>query len=117
MLRVRLGALLIFALLLAGCGYSSNNNGGGGAGAPAITSLSPAMANVNDPAFTLTVNGTGFGTDSVVYWNGTPLPSSYGTGTKVTAQVAASDLMSSGMFPVYVRSGGKNSNNMNFTVQ
>ena len=61
--------------------------------------------------------GPGFGTDSVVYWNGAALPSSYGTGTKVTAQVAAMNVMSAGMFPVYVRSGGKNSNMINFTVQ
>ena len=35
----------------------------------------------------------------------------------VTAQVAAVDVMNAGMFPVYVRSGGKNSNMINFTVQ
>ncbi len=115
MSRIRLCVLLILALSAAGCGYGSHYMGGNGA--PAITSLSPAMATAGDPAFTLTVNGTGFGTDAVVYWNGTALPSTYSTTVKVTAMVSAPDVMSAGTFPMYVRSGGKNSNMMNFMVQ
>jgi hypothetical protein len=116
MSRICLALLLTLILFVAGCGgYGSNNMGG--AGAPSITSLNPNMETVGDPAFVLTVNGSGFGTDSVVYWNGTALPTSYGTGASVTASVAAVDIMSAGMFPVYVRSGGKNSNMINFTVQ
>jgi hypothetical protein len=117
MSRIRVSLLLALTLLLGGCGYGSHYNGGGGAGAPAIASLAPATTNAGDPAFTLTVNGSGFGTDSVVYWNGTALPSSYGTGTRVTAQVTATDVANVGMIPVYVRSGGKNSNSVMFTVQ
>ena len=117
MSRICLGLLVILTLSIAGCGgYGSKNMGGGGA-APSITSLNPNMTNAGDPAFTLTVNGSGFGTDSVVYWNGAALPSAYGTGTMVTAQVTAVDVMNAGMFPVYVRSGGKNSNMINFAVQ
>jgi hypothetical protein len=114
--RIGLGFLLTLALLTAGCGYGSHYMGGGGGGAPNIIGLAPNMKNAGDPAFTLTVNGSGFGTDAVVYWNGTAIPSSYSTSSSVSAQVAA-DLMSAGMFPVYVRSGGKNSNLINFTVQ
>jgi hypothetical protein len=117
MSRICLGLLVILTLFIAGCGGYGTNNMGGGGGAPSITSLNPNMKNANDPAFSLTVNGSGFGTDSVVYWNGTALPTSYGTGVMVTAQVAAVDIMNAGMFPVYVRSGGKNSNMINFTVQ
>jgi hypothetical protein len=116
MSRIGLGIVLTVTLLAAGCGYGSHNMGGG-SGAPSIASLAPAMTNAGDPSFTLTVNGSGFGTDSVVFWNGTALPSSYGTGILVTATVSAVDVMNAGMFPVYVRSGGKNSNMMNFTVQ
>jgi len=114
---IRLGLLIALTLFIAGCGGYKSNNMGGGGGAPSITSLSPNMTNAGDPGFPLTVNGTGFGTDSVVYWNGNPLPSSYGTGAMVTAQVAAVNVMNAGVFPVYVRSGGKNSNTINFTVQ
>ncbi len=116
MSRIPFSLLLLPALLLAGCGYGSHYNGGGGT-APAITSLSPNMVTAGDPAFTLTVNGTSFGTDAVVYWNGAALPSSYSTGTKVTAQVTATDVANVGMVPVYVHSGGKNSNSVMFTVQ
>ena len=116
MSRIGLGFFLTLVLFTTGCGYGSHYMGGG-SGAPNIASLSPNMATAGDPALTLTVNGNGFGTDSVVFWNGTALPSSYGTGIKVTATVSAADVMNAGMFPVYVRSGGKNSNMMNFTVQ
>ncbi len=115
MSRICLALLLSLILFIAGCSYGHNYMGGGGA--PNVMTLTPNMKNAGDPAFTLTVTGTGFGTDSVVYWNGAALPSAYGTGTTVTAQVSAADIMTAGMFPVYVRSGGKNSNMINFTVQ
>jgi hypothetical protein len=113
--------LLVFTAMIfsVGCGYGSHSNymTGGGMGAPQIMQLQPAMANAGGPAFTLTVQGTGFGTDSVVYWNMVAQTTSYDSGTQVTAQITASDIMNQGMIPVYVRSGGKNSNSMNFTVQ
>ena len=34
---------------------------------PTLTSLTPGIATAGDPAFTLTVNGSGFGTDTVVF--------------------------------------------------
>src|SRR5207248_3015750 len=37
---------------------------------PATTGLSPASAPAGGPGFTLTVNGSGFATGSVVRWNG-----------------------------------------------
>lgn len=115
MSRNRLSFLLTLVLLTASCGYGSHYMGGNST--PGVTSLSPAMANAGDPAFTMTVNGSGFGTDSVVYWNGAALPSVYGTTMAITATVSAANVMSAGTFAVYVRSGGKNSNMMNFTVQ
>lgn len=115
MFRIGLSFVLTLVLFTAGCGYGSHSMGGNGA--PSIMSLSPNMANANDPAFMLTVTGSGFGTDAVVYWNGTALPSTYGSPTQVTATVSAADLMSAGMVPVNVRSGGMNSNMLNFTVQ
>ena len=116
MFRIHLLFLFAFVLLLAGCGYGHNYNMGGG-NAPAIKSLAPNMGTAGDPAFTLTVTGSGLGTDSVVYWNGTALPTSYSNGTTVTAQVPAADIANTGMVPVYVHSGGQNSNNLTFTVQ
>lgn len=37
-----------------------------------ISSLNPPAKTAGNPGFTLTVNGTGFVSNSVVYWNGTP---------------------------------------------
>ena len=42
-----------------------------GSGASTLTSLSPSSAAAGGPAFTLTVNGSNFVSDSVVGWNGT----------------------------------------------
>ena len=113
----RIGILLVVALaMMAGaCGGYKNNMGGGGA--PSIMTLAPNVATAGGATFTLTVNGSGFGTDAVVYWNMAPQASSYATGSKVTAQITAADIMTAGMVPVYVRSGGKNSNTIDFTVQ
>ena len=116
MLRIRLFFVLALVLFLAGCGYGNNYNMGGGNGF-AISGLSPNMKTAGDPAFTLTVTGSAMGADAVVYWNGAALPTSYSSGTMVTAQVSATDLANSGMVPVYVHSGGKNSNSLTFTVQ
>ena len=61
------------------------------AGSPAcaFTSLSPNSANVGDPAFTLTVNGSGFVPGSSVQWNGAPLNTTFVSGTQLTAAVGA----------------------------
>ena len=115
MSRVCLALVVALALGGMGCGgYGMNMSNGG---MPMIASLNPNTVNASDPGFMLTVNGSGFGTDSVVFWNGEALHSSYSTGTVVTAQVPSVDVMSAGMFPVTVKSGGRTSNMINFTVQ
>ena len=119
MSRLSLWFLLALALIGAGCGYSSKYmaGGGGGAGAPTITQLAPPSANAGGMAFTLTVNGSGFGTDAVVYWGTTPQSTMYLSSNQVTAQITGADIMNPGMVAVYVRTGGKNSNSVNFQVQ
>jgi hypothetical protein len=56
--------------------------------------LVPMSAAPGASGFTLTVNGTGFVSGSVVNWNGTPLPTTYVSKAQVTATVAASDIAS-----------------------
>ena len=115
----RICLLILTALVFSvGCGYGSHSNYmNGGTGGPQIMQLQPNMAQAGTGPITLTVDGSGFGTDSVVYWNMVAQTSSYVSGSQVTAQITAADLMNAGMVPVYVRSGGKNSNSMTFTVQ
>jgi hypothetical protein len=115
----RIGLLLLTAVLFSmGCGYGSHNNYmNGGMGGPQILDLKPDSTKAGGQAFTLTVDGSGFGTDSVVYWNMSPQTSAYVNGNQVTAEITAADIMNVGMVQVYVRTGGRNSNAMNFDVQ
>src|SRR5262249_16883763 len=52
---------------------------------PAITTLSPTSAAAGGPAFTLTVNGTGFVQNSTVQWNGGNRATTFGSATQLTA--------------------------------
>jgi len=118
---MRLLGILLLACAMIGCGYGSRNyNPGmtaGGAGAPTMSAMSPNSAMMGGPGFSMTVNGSNFGTDAVVYWNMTAMPTTYISANQLMANIPATDLMSAGMIPVYVRSGGRNSNSINFNVQ
>jgi hypothetical protein len=116
MSRFSLIFLLASTLASAGCGYSSHNYMGGN-GMPAVTQLSPNATPAGGPAFTLTVDGTGFGTDSLVYWGTTPRTTTYVSASKVTAVITDIDIMNVGTVQVYVHTGGANSNAMTFTIQ
>ena len=116
MSRISFGLLLVVTLMGAGCGYSSRNYMNGN-GTPKVTQLMPSSATANSGAFVLTVNGSGFGTDSVVYWGTTTRATSYVTTSRVTANITDADIMNPGMVQVYVHSGGANSNAVPFTVQ
>lgn len=92
-------------------------DGTGGTPPPTITSLSPSSVYVNSPGFTLTVNGSGFVSGAVVYWDNTALTTSYISSTQLTAQVPASDLTSTNSDWVYVANpSGGSSGTVNFYV-
>ncbi|MFL6350482.1 MAG: beta strand repeat-containing protein [Bryobacteraceae bacterium] len=84
--------------------------------APVITSLNPASVAAGGPAFTLTVNGSGFGSDAVVRWNGSALATTFVDATQLTAPVPANLIVFAGVAQITVLSGGVTSNNLNFTV-
>lgn len=83
---------------------------------PTVSSLSPGSATAGGPAFTLTVNGTGFSSGATVNFNGTSLAATVVNPTQLTASVPASLITTAGMLPVSVTSGGLASNAVNFTV-
>jgi hypothetical protein len=116
MLRVGLAFLLAISLMAAGCGYGSHNYMNG-TGMPAITQLMPNSISSGGPAFPLVINGTGFGTDAVVYWGPMTRTTTYKTTTQVTADITAADIMNAGTVQVYVHTAGANSNTMTFTIQ
>jgi hypothetical protein len=59
---------------------------------PAPTSLSPASATAGGPEFTLTVNGSGFVSGSVVRWNGAERATTYVSSEQITASISAADI-------------------------
>jgi len=116
MSRTSFLVLLGITLLGVGCGGYSHNYMSGN-GMPTIMQLSPPSAMHGGAPFVLTVSGSGFGTDSVLYWGGTALTTTYASATQVSAKITAADIMNAGAVAVYVHSGGANSNTMDFTVQ
>ena len=87
--------------------------------APALTSISPSGATAGAPTFTLTVNGTGFVSASVVSWNGNALATTYVSATQLTASVPASELVSAQSVSITVTNpapGGGTSSALVFTI-
>jgi hypothetical protein len=68
----------------------------------AIASLSPTNAAAGGPAFTLTVNGSGFASGCSVQWNGSPRSTTFVSSTQVTAAVTAADVQTSGTATITV---------------
>ena len=83
---------------------------------PAITALTPNSVPVNSVPFTMTVNGSNFGTDAIVFWQGTAQSTFFVTSKQLMVNVTDTDLMFMGSVPVYVRTGGQNSNTVDFNV-
>ena len=86
---------------------------------PTIASLAPSTAVAGSSALPLTVNGTGFVSNSVVNFNGIALTTAYVSATQLTATVPAANLATAGNFNVTVTSpapGGGTSAAAAFTV-
>lgn len=114
---MKLACVLLLAALAISCGYGSNyNQNMGPSGTITIQQLSPSSASAGGQGFVLTVNGTGFGTSAVVYWNGSQRNSSYVTANQLTAMISASDIAQAGTAQVYVGSNGMNSNTVKFII-
>ncbi len=90
-----------------------------GSPAPTISSLSPTSKVAGSAAFTLTVNGTNYVSNSVVRYGGSNRTTTFVNATQLTAQITAADIAIAGTFPVTVFTpapGGGTSNAVNFTV-
>ena len=84
---------------------------------PSISNLSPNSATAGGPAFTLTVNGSGFLVGSTVQWSGSALPTNYVSGTQLNASVPAGQITSQGTASVtVVNPGGTTSPAATFTI-
>lgn len=86
---------------------------------PALASTSPQSASTGGSAFNLTVNGTRFVSSSVVNWNGSARPTTYVSGTRLTAAIPASDLVAGALIDITVSTpvpAGGTSTAVRFTV-
>ena len=88
--------VILLAISALGCGGygsgSSSNSRSMAAGTPSISPpLVPNMATAGSTAFTLTVNGTGFVAQSIIYWNSMAHSTTFVTSSQLTAAIAASD--------------------------
>jgi hypothetical protein len=87
--------------------------------APAVTGITPNNTAVGSSGVTLTVNGSGFSTLSVVRWEGADRPTTFVSSTSLTSVIATSDFAAFGTIPVSVFSpgpGGGFSNSAGFVV-
>ena len=87
--------------------------------APTLASITPSSAAAGGPAFTLTVNGTGFVSQSKVRWNGTDRTTTFVSATQLSAAIPAADIATAGSAQVTVFSpapGGGTSAARTFTI-
>jgi hypothetical protein len=70
--------------------------------APVLASIAPTSAVAGSPAFTLTANGSGFISTSVVQVNGVTRTTTFQSAATLTAQILASDVAAVGSFLVTV---------------
>jgi len=86
---------------------------------PAISSLSPSWKAPVTGAFTLTVNGSNFVSNSVVRWNGVARTTTFVNSTQVTAAILAGDIATAGTAAVTVLNptpGGGTTSALTFTI-
>jgi IPT/TIG domain len=118
---MRVISILLATLVIVGCGAG---NGKAPVATkvstvvlpPAITALAPISTPSNSAPFLLTINGSNFGTDSIVFWNNVPHTANVISSRQLLVALNSNDLMSSGLVPVFVRSAGLNSNTMDFVL-
>jgi hypothetical protein len=103
---VKATLLVTLTALTLACGYSSKTTPPVAGSVPAIAALSPASMTAGSAAFTLTVNGTNFGSQAVVNWNGAARTTTFVSGNQVTAAIPAADVATAGSAAVTVTNPG-----------
>ena len=86
---------------------------------PTLMGMSPTSFISGGAAFTLTVNGTNFVSNSTLQWNGANRTTTYVSSTQLTAAITAADVVTAGTASVTVVNpppGGGTSNVLTFTI-
>ena len=94
----------VSALLLDSCGYDAC------ADSPVLTSMSPTSATAGDVAFTLTLTGRHFHSDTVFFWGGAEWASTTVNSSTITVDIDAAKIATPGTVEVWVSGipGGTN---------
>lgn len=103
---IKAAMLVALSALTVACGYSSKTTPPVAGSVPTIAALSPASMTAGGSAFTLTVNGTNFGSQAVVNWNGAARATTFVSGNQVTAAIPAADVATAGSAAVTVTNPG-----------
>src|SRR5437764_4272727 len=96
---MRLNSLLVLILFTLGCGAGVGNRNQGiihmsvALSPPSLTALVPSSVPVNSVPFMMTVTGTNFGTDAIVFWNGTPQHTTFVTPSQLRVAITDADTM------------------------
>ncbi|MGA9425853.1 MAG: chitobiase/beta-hexosaminidase C-terminal domain-containing protein [Terracidiphilus sp.] len=88
---------------------------------PTVTALSPAFVRAGSSSLTLAVYGSGFTSDSIVSWGSTALETKFASATQLTAQIAAAEIATPGVYSITVETPsepapGSGSNTFQFEV-
>jgi hypothetical protein len=86
------------------------------AAASTVTSLSPNTSAAGTSELTLTVNGSGFRTDSSVMWKDSARTTTFVSPTQITAAITAADLAQPGTVAVAVSTDGNVTSGLPFTI-
>jgi len=86
---------------------------------PVTSSLTPATAAAGSAGLTLTVNGSGFVSSSLIRWNGAVRTTTFVSATQLRTTITATDLAAAGSIPVNVFTpapGGGTSGTLSFVI-
>ncbi len=100
--------ILLAALIAAtlGCGYKSKMSAPTPGVMPAVSQLSPNPVTSGGAAFTLTVDGTNFGSSAVVNWNNAGQTTTFVSSQQLTVTIPASMIAVSGSAQITVTNPG-----------
>jgi len=117
---MRFISLLLLIAFSVACGNGKRSETftprGFGVSLPSIIALTPNSIPVNSTPFTMTIQGSNFGPDAVAFWNGTAQQTTFVNSSQLLITVTETDLMFTGLTHVFVRTGGVNSNTLDFNV-
>jgi hypothetical protein len=92
---IKITVLAVLLSLALACGYNTKTTPAMAGSMPTIAALSPSGTAAGSPAFTLTVNGSNFGSKAVVNWNGAAQTTTMVSANQLTMAVPAAAVATS----------------------